>query len=144
MGTQLDRKALLAKQDFKIVKVEFEDGNFVHVREMSGHERDTFEQSLIKKVKDKKGTVVSYEQATDDFRAKLAVCTICDETGALILTPIDVSILSNNMGAKKLETIINEAQKLNKISEEDKEEIIKNSEVGLEDSSSSDSAENLK
>jgi len=142
VGKFLGKDALLAKEELKREKVEFEDGDFVYVRQMTGHERDAFEQSLLKKIRDKKGTVISYEQATEDFRAKLAVLTLCDEAGAPILEQKDYPLLSRNMSAKRLETIINKAQELNKISEEDKEELVKNSEVGLEDNSSSDSVEN--
>ena len=141
-GNLLDREALLAKEKLEIVKVEFEDGNYVFVRQMTGHERDVFEQSLLRKIKDKKGQIVSYEQATEDFRAKLAVCTVCNDAGELILTSKDYSLLSNNMSAKKLETIINKAQELNKISEEDKEALVKNLEPEPGDNSSSGSAEN--
>jgi len=109
---------------------------------MTGHERDVFEQSLVKKIRDKKGVVTSYEQATEDFRAKLAVMTLCDESGAPILESKDYPLLSRNMSAKRLETIINKAQELNKISEEDKEELVKNSSAVQEDGFSSDSVEN--
>src|SRR4030067_3562784 len=127
--TLLDRNALLAKEKLEIVKVDFEDGNYVFVRQMTGHERDSFEQSLLKKRRDNKGTIIAYEQATEDFRAKLAVRTLCDEVGKLILKEEDFLMLSQNMSAKKLETIINKAQEINKISEEDKENIVKNSDV---------------
>lgn len=142
MGNLLNRTQLLAKEELEIVKVEFENGDFVYVRQMTGHERDTFEQSLLKKTRDKKGTVISYEQATEDFRAKLAVVTLCDEKGALIMDKSDYVALSRNMSAKRLETIINEAQKLNKITEEDKEELVKNLEAVQDGSSISDSVEN--
>lgn len=138
MGNLLNRSQLLEKEELTIEKVEFEDGSFICVRQMTGHERDTFEQSLIKKVKDAKGNI-TYEQATDDFRAKLAVVTVCTEKGESILLPGDFSLLSRNMSAKKLEKIINTAQKLNAITEEDKENILKNSEVGQADNSGSDS-----
>jgi len=138
----MGKEALLAKDKLEIVKVEFEDGNYVFVRQMTGHERDTFEQSLIRKIRDKKGAVTSYEQATEDFRAKLAVLTICDEAGDPVLEAKDYPVLSRNMSAKRLETIINKAQELNKISEEDKEELVKNSEVGQADDSNSDSVSN--
>jgi hypothetical protein len=141
-GKLLNKEALLAKEKLEIVKVEFEDGDFVYVRQMTGHERDVFEQSLLKKNKDSKGVIVSYEQATEDFRAKLAVVTLCDEVGNLLLAPNDYPVLSRNMSAKRLETIINKAQELNKISEEDKEALVKNSESVHTDNSSSGSAEN--
>jgi hypothetical protein len=141
MGQLLTRELLLAKQKLEIVKVELEDGDFVYVRQMTGHERDSFEHSLLRKWTDEKGK----EQQTyesEDFRAKLAVQTICDEDGKLILQPGDYPTLSYNMGIKKLETIINQAQKLNKISEEDKENLIKNSGAGQPGNFNSASAGN--
>jgi hypothetical protein len=46
------------------------------------------------------------------------------------------------MSAKRLEKIINVSQKLNAITEEDKEEIVKNSKPEVEDNSNSAFAEN--
>jgi hypothetical protein len=138
MGNLLNRSQLLEKEELQIEKVEFEDGNFICVRQMTGHERDLFEQSLIRKIKDSKGNI-TYEQATEDFRAKLAVVTVCNEKGESILLPGDFSLLSKNMSAKRLETIINTSQKLNAITEEDKENLVKNLEVGQADNSNSDS-----
>ena len=46
------------------------------------------------------------------------------------------------MSAKRLEKIINVAQKLNAITEEDKEALVKNSEAVLDGNSNSDSVEN--
>lgn len=141
MGNLLNRSKLLEKEELQTTKVEFENGDYVYVRQMTGHERDTFEQSLLKKNRDSKGNIVGYEQSTDDFRAKLAVCTVCDEKGNLILQPGDYLILSKSMSAKTLERIINEAQKLNAITEEDKEALVKNSEAVLDGSSISDFVE---
>ena len=142
MGELLNRTKLLEREDLQIEKVEFENGDFVFVRQMTGHERDTFEQSLLKKKRDNKGTIIGYEQATEDFRAKLAVVTMCNEKGDLLLQAADYMLLSNSMSAKRLEKIINVAQGLNAISEEDKENLVKNSEVGLADNSNFDSVEN--
>ena len=142
MGNLLDRKKLLEKEKLEIVKVEFENEDFVYVRQMTGHERDVFEQSLLKKNRDNKGTVIGYEQSTEDFSAKLAVVTLCDEKGEALLKPTDYGVLSLSMSAKRLEKIVNEAQKLNAITEEDKEILVKNSEVGPADNSISDSVEN--
>jgi hypothetical protein len=141
MGKLLDRKKLLEKEKLEVAKVNFEDGDFVYVRQMTGHERDAFEGTLLKKKRDAKGTITSYEQNTEDYRAKLAVQTICDEKGELIMDEKDWSILSHNMSAKRLETIINKAQELNKISEEDKEGLVKNSEAVLDGNSNLDSVE---
>ena len=134
----LDRKALLAKEKLEVTKVDLGDGNYVFVRQMTGRERDRFEQSLVKENKNAEG---GYEKTLEDFRAKLAVCTVSDEDGNLILQPGDFGILSQNMSAAKLEKIINTAQRINKISEDDKENLVKNSEVGQADNSNSGSVE---
>jgi len=137
MKNALNRDALLKKEELEVVKVDLSKDEFVYVRQMTGRERDIWERSLYRM--EKRGKTMESVSTLEDFRAKLAVCTLCDEEGKLLLKPTDVSMLSQNMSAAKLELIINEAQKLNKISEEDKEELIKNSEDGQAVSSSSDS-----
>lgn len=136
----LDRKALLKKEDLKIEKVDLGNGEFVYVRQMSAREKDQFEMSLMKPVYDDSGNLIRMEQTLEDFRAKLAVNTVCDEKGNLILLPDDYVLLSKNISAAKLEKIVNVAQRLNRITEKDKEELVKNSEQGPVDDSLSDSA----
>ena len=130
----LTRDALLTKQELKIEKVDLDDGIFVYVREMTGHERDIWERSIYEIDKNNKPI-----NRLEDFRAKLAVCTICDEEGELLLTPKDVLQLSKSIGASRLEKIIDKAQDLNKVSQKDKEDLTKNSDADLVGNSSSDS-----
>lgn len=134
----LDKAALLKKEELEVVKVDLGKGDFVYVRQMTGRERDKFEQSLIKENKNAEG---GFEKALDDFRAKLAVCTVCDEGGKLVLTPADAPLLSQMMSAARLEKIVNKAQEMNKITEEDKENLTKNLKDGPAVSSPSDSVE---
>lgn len=124
--TLLNREKLLKKEDLKKEKVDLGDGDFVYVRQMTGRERDRFEQSLLIETKEK-GGAVTYERSMEDFRAKLAVQTICDEKGNNLLQPGDFPVLSQNMSAAKLELIVNKAQTLNRITAEDKEGLLKNS-----------------
>jgi hypothetical protein len=140
MGNFLGRTDLLKKEVLKIEKVEFEDGDYVFVRQMTGHERDAFEQSMLRKVKDAKG-VITHEQATEDFRAKMAVNSVCDEAGVLVFVLNDYKALSNNMSARKLEIISKASTKLNEMTEEDKDELIKNLEADQPGNSSSNSVE---
>jgi hypothetical protein len=142
MGQLLGKAELLQKEKLEIEKVEFENGDYVYVRQMTGHERDMFEQSMLRKNKDGKGNVLSVETVMDDFRSKLAAITLCDEEGKSLLNANDYAILGNNMSAKRLEKIINTAQKLNAITEEDKDAIVKNSKPEVEDNSNSVSVEN--
>jgi hypothetical protein len=144
----LGRKKLLEKEKLEVVKVDLgkdESGEeiFVYVKQMTGRERDVFERSLTKEKRDIKGKIVDYEQNLEDFRAKLAVRTVCDENGVLLLDAKDYLLLSQNMSAAKLEVIINKAQELNKISTEDKEALIKNLEADPDGNFNSGFAENL-
>ncbi len=135
----LTRDDLLKKDTLEIVEVDLGDA-IVFVRQMTGHERDGFEQSLLTKKKDNKGNVVAIEQATEDFRAKLAVQTVCDEKGDLLFKRDDYLRLSMNISAAKLEKIIEVAQRINAIGEKDKEELVKNSEADQVGNSSLSSA----
>lgn len=134
----LNREGLLKKEELKVQKIDLGDDDYVFIRQMTGRERDRFDQSLIQEKKDRRGNT-TYERRLGDFRAKLTVCTVCDETGNLLLTWDDVSTLSKNMSAARLEKIVNEAQELNRISEEDKENLVKNSEDVQADDFGSDS-----
>jgi hypothetical protein len=136
----LNREQLLQKRVLKIEKVSLEDGNFIYVRQMTGTERDTFEHSIMEVKRENNN--IRIEQKTEYFRSKLAVVTICDEKGELLLKPDDYKTLSDSISAKDLESIVNAAQKLNKISPEDKEEIVKNLGAGLTGNSTSVSVGN--
>lgn len=137
----LSKEQLLAKEILKIEKVELGGEDFVFVRQMTGRERDRFERSLLREVKDRKGNT-TYKQNLEDFRAKLVVNVICDEEGKNLLEPADFDMLSRNMSAAKLEQIVNKAQELNKITEADKDALVKNSETDQEEDSSSESVVN--
>jgi len=138
----LTREALLQKDDLKLEKVELSRG-FVFVREMTGHEKDIWEQSMLKqKPSGNKGKGTEYETTLEDFRAKLAVVTVCDESGNLLFKPEEARTLNKMMSASNMEKIVTVAQKLNAISEQEKDEIIKNSEADQTDNSNSPSAKN--
>ena len=137
----LGRKAILETQDvLAIEKVELTRGH-VFVREMTGREKNTWEQSMMKKTSSQ-GSGVGYETTLDNYKAKLAVVTMCDEKGKLFLDMRDLAKVNLMMSASNLEKVVNAAQKINAISEEDKEDMLKNSEADQQDNSTSDSAEN--
>lgn len=125
MSQLLNREALLTKEDLKVEKVDLNSGNFVFVRQMTGRERDTFEQSIVEVHKDNKGNQ-TFNQNLKDFRAKLAVNTVCDEKGNLLLKPKDFELLSTSMSASNLESIVNKAQDLNGMSTKDVDGLVKN------------------
>lgn len=137
MAEMLGREDLLSKDDLEVRKVEFKDGNYVFVRQMTGRERDRFEQSIVDIEEDVNTGKQTYKQNLEDFRAKLAVNTVCDEEGELVFKPTDYTQLSKNLSAAKLEKIVNVAQRLNAITEEDKEDLVTTSEPGQKENSTS-------
>jgi hypothetical protein len=135
----LRKEDLLKKSKLNIERVDLGEGDFLFVREMTGREREEWESSITKVIRDNRGMIEKYESALDDFRAKICVYTACDEKGDRILTVADVEALSQNMSAKKLVKLADAAQKLNRISEEEKEALLKNSGAGPAGSSNLDS-----
>jgi len=115
---------LLAKEELEIREVVLDKGAVVYVKQMTGKERNAFEETLLKKVMVK--GVMSYEQNVSNFRAKLAVRCLCDVNGVVLLKSTDADTLGNHMSAARLEKIVNVAQEMNAITEEDKEELLKN------------------
>jgi hypothetical protein len=135
----LTREQLLTREKLEIKEVDLGNGDFIYVREMYANEKNQFEMSIMKEVEGKDGKT-SYKQNLKNFQAKLAVNTICDQDGNNVLLPNDVEALATSMGAKRMNKIILVAQELNKITEEDKEKMLKNSDGGETADSSSASA----
>jgi len=136
----LNRTQLLEKQKIEVKKVELGKDSHVFVRSMYAGERDAFESSLLKEVRGKDG--IDYERNQKDFRAKLAVYCVCDKKGKRIFRPSDFALLSENMSAERMERIVNVAQALNRISEDDREALVKNSEGVRSANSTSGSQDN--
>lgn len=135
---ELTRDSLLKKEDLQIEKVPLGKDEYVFVRQMTGRERDRFDQSLMQEKTDDTGKVI-FARNLVDFRAKLAACTLCNAKGDLLLGIEDVPTLSQNMSAARLEKIMTTAQEMNKISDTDKENLIKNSKDTPAKDSNSDS-----
>lgn len=113
----LTREDLLKRDKLKIEKVDLGNGDYVYVRQWTGKEKDIFERSLMKPVKNSDGQIIGTEQDLEDFRAKLAVSCLCDEKGELLLKPEDYKKLSESMKASKLDKIVEVAQRLNQVEE---------------------------
>lgn len=98
----------------------------IWIKIMTGAERDAWEISCS----DKKGNT------RGNFRARLAAKVICDEQGNLLFKDNDVNALSQK-SASALGRIFNLATDKNEISEDDIEELEKNSESDQQESSGS-------
>lgn len=138
----LSKEQLLSAPILAIKEVEISIGT-VLVREMTGYEKDVWEQSLMRQApQGNKDGVTKMNLNLENFRAKLAVCTICDESGKLLFNMNDMITLSKALKASDMEKIVEAAQEINGISDKDKDEMLKNSEADPEESSNSSSAEN--
>lgn len=106
----------------EIVKVPEWGDLEIKVIGLSGAQRDSFENSLIK------GIGKKAKSNTRNMRARLVALTACDpETGKKIFDPADVAQLGKKSAAA-LDLLFATAQKLSGISDEDVEELEKNSE----------------
>lgn len=138
----LSKEQLLSAPILAIKEVEISIGT-VLVREMTGYEKDVWEQSLMRQApQGNKDGVTKMNLNLENFRAKLAVCTMCDESGKLLFNMNDMITLSKALKASDMEKIVEAAQEINGISDKDKDEMLKNSEADPEESSNSSSAEN--
>jgi hypothetical protein len=87
-------------------------GGSVYVKEMTAGERDRFEVEHLR-------------SADKDFRARMAAATVCDSEGVLLFGPDDVAKLSK-LPADALTEIVMAANKVNRMSADDVEELSKN------------------
>ncbi len=128
MSNLLSKDQILSADDLqtKDVYVKPWDG-YVRIRTMTAHERDRFEQMMFSNRGGKK-------ERMDDVRATLVSLTVVDEDGKRMFSDKDVKALSKKSAAA-LDKIFSEAQSLNAVSDEDVEEIAKNSEETQDDSS---------
>ena len=131
----LNREELLKKEQFKVERVDFPNGDFVFVRQMSSKMKDALENSVLKKVI--KNGKTDFEQDLTGFSAKLAALSLCDEEGNLLLSLKDADLLADNKPSEMIDRISNKAGILNGISVEAKAEAVKNSENDQPEDSSS-------
>ena len=122
----LNREELLKKEQFKVERIDFPNGDFVFVRQMSSKMKDALENSVLNKVV--KNGKTDFEQDLTGFSAKLAALSLCDEEGNLLLSLKDADLLADNKPAEMIDRISTKAGILNGISVEAKAEAVKNSE----------------
>lgn len=127
----LDRAAILAAKakSRKRERVWVEAwGGAVWVHELSGTERDAYEDSI--RIQED-GT-----RNMANIRARLCVLALRDEHGARLFTDADVAELGEH-GSSILDHLFTVAQRLNALSDADITALAKNSEPGLIGASSS-------
>ena len=118
----LNRDAILQAQDLKQEEMFIPewDGSLI-VKGLTAAERDKYESHLI--VQKGKNTTVNMKNA----RARLVMLSVVDESGKQLFTEADISALGTKSAAV-LDRIFDVASRLSGISDEDLEELSKNSE----------------
>lgn len=109
----LNRDAILAKPELPRVAVDVPEwGGTVFVREMTGVERDRFEAAHAK-------------APNDNFRARIAVATLCDDSGKRLFSEADVAALGEASSAA-LSRVLDAALMVNKFGDKAIEAEVKN------------------
>ncbi len=120
----LTKKDILSAKDIEKETVKVPEwGGEVIVSAMTGSERDKFEMLIVNaEVKD--GELVR-ESKFEHYRAKL--CSLCmqDEKGKLLFSQDDVEALGGKSAAA-IQRVFNVASRLNRITQDDVEEVTKN------------------
>lgn len=115
---ELSREAILGAIDLVVEKVSVPEwGGCVHVRVMTGRERDAFETSMPSS-EDK---AVRYQ----DMRARLVALAICDASGQRLFDLSDIEALTKK-SASALDRVFEVAARLNHLTERDQKELIEN------------------
>ena len=133
----LTRDQILARQDLPVepIPVPAWGNSVVYVRGLSAAGRDAYEASLSKT----EGVGRKAKRVTDlsNVRAKLLARCLCDEQGAPLFTDADVEALGDK-SAEALEPLIEAAQRLSGMTDNDIERLEGNSEPAPGDDSASE------
>lgn len=130
--TILTREQILQANDIITETISVPEwGGEVLVRGLSGSQRDAFEDATL----DQKGK--SRRVILANIRARLCALSIVDENGKRMFTDEDVRALGRKSAAA-LDRVFSAAQRLSGLSDEDVEELAKNSDGGQSEDSGSD------
>ena len=124
----LGREEILSADDLPMELVEVPEWKgAVWVRTLGGTERDHFEATLLPKTGKRGQRTQSQSDAVQNIRARLFALVVCNDAGEPMFTPKDVMALGRK-SAKALDRVFEVAQRLSGFSEEDLEDLAKNSE----------------
>ncbi len=125
----LNKKQILEADDLETRDVYVKPwGGHVRVRTMTAYERDQFEQAMFTSQTGGK------KKRMENVRATLVSLAVVDENGNRLFNEKDIKALSKKSAAA-MDQLFAEAQKLNAVSDEDVDDMAKNSEETPDDSS---------
>lgn len=124
----LTKDQILSAEDLKREEVDVSEwGGTVLVRMLTGRERDNLEAFWLR----------SKESGNyADARATLVALTACDETGARLFSDADIEALGGKSAAA-LDRLSDVAQRINRLTKKDLEDLAGNSSSGLPAASTS-------
>lgn len=135
MAKILSREDILAVQDLVTEEVEVPEwGGSVFIRTMTGAERSTWETQITG---GQLGSGGDIKVDISDLREHLLVRVIVDEKGERMFTDKEIKVLGGKSAAA-LDRLFEVAQRLNRLSDRDMEELEKNSVSALNGGSGSD------
>ena len=124
------RSKILQAEDLPSESVEVPEwGVTVYVRSMTARDRDLFESQMM--------DLSEKGKRLDNFRARLAVFCCVDEKGERVFRDNDIATVGAKSGSA-LNRIFEKASRLNKMTEDDIEEVKKPSLKAVENGSTSD------
>jgi len=134
----LSKKAILEADDLQKVEVDvsewWPDPGMVLVSEMSADARDEFEQHLAEVARQQRDQNKQYAH----IRGPLCAMCLVDENGNRVFSFEEMEKLGDK-NARALDKVFAEANKLNKVFGQEREDIEKNSETATEGSSGGES-----
>lgn len=114
----LTAESILGAEDVGMIRVYVPEwGGHVHIRQLSGWERDRFEASVSPAPGGKK--------RLDNFRARFAAEILCDKDGKKLFEFKDVEALGRKSG-KALDRVFEAGAEFNGLGKKDVEELEKN------------------
>lgn len=132
-GESLSLADIMGIDDKRIIKVAVPEwGGYVFVKALTGKERDAFEASMLK------GTGKQQRVDAQNVRAKLCSLAICDAKGTRIFSTRESIDALGNKSASALSRVYKVASELSGVTDDDVEELVKNSGKDQFDGLSSD------
>jgi len=133
MSKFLNKQEILKADDLDYDVVDVPEWNGqVRIKMLTGTERDAFEQSILST--NKSGQA---KRNLANIRAKLSALSIVNEDGERVFTDAEMFQLGRK-SAKALDKVFDACQHLNGFTEDDVEDMAKNSETDLNGDSTSD------
>lgn len=117
----LDRAAILGANDLDVEIIDIPEwGGKVRIQELSGTDRDVFEDAIV--VQKREGKHVTREVVMKNARALIATLCCVDKNGIKIFTHADVVNLGRKSG-RALQRVFEAGMRLSKMTEKDVEEM---------------------